>query len=264
VPLGDYSEDSFTYRGKSRRVFRRGAGPAVIVIAEVPGITPDVVAFADRVADVGCTAVLPHLFGVPGEPMSGRNAAQVAAWCCVSREFATWAAGRTSPVTEWLRALGRHELARCGGPGVGAVGMCMTGGFALAMMVDDSVLAPVLSQPSLPFPVSKRHRRDLGISAADLQVVKARTRTQQVKVLGLRFTQDIACPPERFGRLHQELGDAFVAVEIDSSAGNPHGIRKRAHSVLTEDFVDEPGHPTRDALDRVLGFLQDRLLAPAT
>jgi hypothetical protein len=104
----------------------------------------------------------------------------------------------------------------------------------------------------------------LGISAADLQVVKARTRTQQVKVLGLRFTQDIACPPERFGRLHQELGDAFVAVEIDSSAGNPHGIRKRAHSVLTEDFVDEPGHPTRDALDRVLGFLQDRLLAPAT
>ena len=179
----------------------------MIVIAEVPGITPDVVAFADRVADVGCTAVLPHLFGVPGEPMSGRNAAQVAAWCCVSREFATWAAGRTSPVTEWLRALGRHELSPCGGPGVGAVGMCMTSGFALAMMVDDSVLAPVL---------------------------------------------------------RQELGDAFVAVEIDSSPGNPHGIRKRAHSVLTEDFVDEPGHPTRDALDRVLGFLQDSLLAPAT
>jgi dienelactone hydrolase len=264
VPLGHYSEDSFTHRGKSRRVFRRGAGPAVIVIAEVPGITPDVVAFADRVAGVGCTAVLPHLFGVPGQPMSVRNTAQVAAWCCVSREFATWAAGRTSPVTEWLHALGRHELARCGGPGVGAVGMCMTGGFALAMMVDDSVLAPVLSQPSLPFPVSKRHRRDLGISAAELQVVKDRTRTQQVEVLGLRFTDDIACPPERFGRLRQELGDAFLAVEIDSSPGNPHGIRKRAHSVLTEDFVDEPDHPTRDALDRVLGFLQDRLLAPAT
>jgi dienelactone hydrolase len=262
VALGDYTEDSFAYGGKARRVFRRGTGPAVIVIAEVPGITPEVVAFADRVAELGCTAVLPHLFGVPGEPTSARNAAQVAAWCCVSREFATWAAGKTSPVTEWLRALGRHELARCGGPGVGAVGMCMTGGFALAMMVDDSVLAPVLSQPSLPFPVSKRHRRDLGISAADLEVVKKRA-AGGVGVLGLRFTGDIACPSERFERLRQELGDGFVGVEIDSSPGNPHGIRKRAHSVLTEDFVDEPGHPTRDALDRVLDLFRTRLLAPA-
>jgi dienelactone hydrolase len=262
VALGDYTEDSFTYRGKSRRVFRRGTGPAVIVIAEVPGITPEVVAFADRVAELGCTAVLPHLFGVPGEPASGLNTAQVAAWCCVSREFATWAAGRTSPVTEWLRALGRHELGRCGGPGVGAVGMCMTGGFALAMMVDDSVLAPVLSQPALPFPVSKRHRRDPGISAADLGVVRDRA-SAGVEVLGLRFTGDIACPPERFARLRQELGDAFLAIEIDSSPGNPHGIGKRAHSVLTDDLVDEPGHPTRDALDRVLGFLRAKLLVPA-
>jgi dienelactone hydrolase len=263
VPLGDYLEDSFDYRGKARRVFRRGSGPAVIVIAEVPGITPSVVDFADRVVDLGCTAVLPHLFGVPGDQASGGNAAQVLAWCCVSREFATWAAGNTSPVTEWLRALGRHELSRCGGPGIGAVGMCMTGGFALAMMVDDSVLAPVLSQPSLSFPVSKRHRRDLGISAADLEVVKERTRTQQVEVLGLRFTGDIACPPERFERLRQELGDAFVGVEIDSSPGNRHGIRKRAHSVLTEDFVDEPGHPSRDAMDRVLDLFRTRLLATA-
>lgn len=262
MPLGDYAEDAFAFHGKVRRVFRRGSGPAVIVIAEVPGITPSVVDFADRVVDLGCTAVLPHLFGVPGEPTSGRNATQVMAWCCVSREFATWATGKTSPVTEWLRALGRHELSRCGGSGVGAVGMCMTGGFALAMMVDDSVLAPVLSQPSLPFPVSRRHRRDLGISREDLAVVKARA-AAGVEVLGLRFSGDIACPPERFARLREELGDAFVGVEIDSSPGNPHGIRKRAHSVLTEDFVDEAGHPTRDALDRVLGFLRARLLAPA-
>jgi dienelactone hydrolase len=263
VALGDYTEDSFAYGGKSRRVFRRGTGPAVIVIAEVPGITPEVVAFADRVHKLGCTAVLPHLFGVPGEPASGRNSAQVAAWCCVSREFATWATGKTSPITDWLRALGRHELARCGGPGIGAVGMCMTGGFALAMMVDDSVLAPVLSQPALPFPVSRRHRRDVGISADDLEAVRERTRTHQVEVLGLRFTRDIACPPERFERLRHELGESFIGVEIDSSPGNPHGIRKRAHSVLTEDFVDEPGHPTRDAMDRVLGFLRARLLEPA-
>lgn len=262
MPLGGYTEDTFIHDGKTHRVFRRGEGPAVIVIAEIPGITPAVVAFADRVADLGCTAVLPHLFGVPGEAPSTRNELQGVLRACVSREFLTFATGRTSPVTRWLRALGRHEHERGGGPGIGVVGMCLTGGFALAMMADDSVLAPVLSQPSLPFPVSKRHRRDLGVSAADLEAAKARA-AAGVPALGLRFTCDMAAPTERFARLREELGDAFEAVEIDSSPGNPHGIRKRAHSVLTEDLVDEPGHPTRDALDRVLEFLRTRLLAPA-
>ena len=260
MPLGEYSQDSFTSDGKTRRVFRRGDGPAVIVVAEIPGITPTVTEFADRVADLGCTAVLPHLFGVPAEAPSTRNEVQGLAWACVSREFATFATGRTSPVTGWLRALGRHEHERCGGPGIGVVGMCLTGGFALAMMADDRVLAPVLSQPSLPFPVSKRHKRDLGVSPADLEAARRRT-ADGVPVLGLRFTCDMATPDERFARMREELGDAFEAVEIDSSPGNPHGIRKRAHSVLTEDLVDEPGHPTRAALDRVLGFLRERLLA---
>jgi dienelactone hydrolase len=266
MPLGDYTEDSFSHEGKARRVFRRGTGPAVIVISEVPGITPRVVEFADRVADpaagAGCTAVLPHLFGEPGRPASVRTTGQVVAACCVSREFTTWATGKTSPVIAWLRALARHEHERCGGPGVGVVGMCLTGGFALAMMVDDSVVAPVLSQPSLPFAVTPRRKRDLGVSDVDLAAAKSRARAG-VRVLGLRFTCDIAAPSERFARLRDELGDAFVGVEIDSSPGNEHGIRKRAHSVLTEDLVDEPGHPTRDALDRVLAFFRSRLLEPA-
>ena len=79
-------------------------------------------------------------------------------------------------------------------------------------------------------------------------------------VLGLRFTADPAVPLARFETLRRELGDAFIAVEIDSSRGNPHGIGRRAHSVLTLDLVDEPGHPTRAALQQVLAFLQERLL----
>jgi len=259
MPLGDYSEGSFTHEGKTRRVFRRGEGPAVIVMAEIPGITPKVVEFADRVVDIGCTAVLPHLFGVPGKEITVLNSLGVVASGCVSREFATWVTGRTSPVAGWLRALGQHEHERCGGPGIGAVGMCFTGGFALAMMVDDRMLAPVLSQPSLPFPLSKRHRRDLGISEADLARVKERAGAG-VEVLGLRFTCDRMAPGDRFERLREELGDAFVGVEIDSSPGNEHGFRKMAHSVLTEDLVDEPGNPTRDALDQVLDLFRSRLL----
>ena len=262
MPWGDYREGSFTHDGDTKRVFRRGSGPAVIVIAEVPGITPEVVAFADRVVDLGCTAVLPHLFGEPGRRETAGGSLRVLVQACVSREFTTWATGRTSPVTVWLRALARHEHATCGGPGVGVVGMCLTGGFALAMMVDDTVVAPVLSQPSLPFAVGRRRRRDLGVSPEDLACARERA-AAGVGVLGLRFTDDRAAPPDRFARLREELGDAFVGVEIDSSRGNPHGIRSAAHSVLTRELVDEPGHPTRDALDKVLDLFRSRLLAPA-
>jgi len=177
----------------------------------------------------------------------------------VSREFAAFMRRRTSPVTDWLRALAAFEHGRCGGPGVGAIGMCFTGGFALGMMVDDRMLAPVLSQPSLPLPFGARRRRSVGISDRDLEVVRERV-DEGVCVLGLRFSEDGMAPAERFERLRKELGDGFIGVELDNSPGNPWYISKRAHSVLTEEFVDEPGHPTREALDRVLSHLAERLL----
>jgi dienelactone hydrolase len=263
MPLADYTPEPFTFDGKTRDVYRRGTGPAVIVIAEVPGITPTVMAFADRVVDLGCTAVLPHVFGKPGEPPSVRNEISRLAWACISREFTTFATGRTSPVTVWLRGLARHEHQQRGGPGVGVVGMCLTGGFALAMMADESVVAPVLSQPSLPFPVSRRRKRALDIRETDLAAARQRA-SQGVEVLGLRFTCDVAVPSQRFERLREELGDAFIAVEIDSCKDNAHGFPKRAHSVLTEHLVDEPGNPTRAALDQVLDLFQRKLLKPET
>ncbi len=258
--LESYDKTTFTHDGKTRDVYRNGTGPAVIVMAEIPGITPKVLEFADRVVALGCTAVLPHLFGVPGKEASGAYAITSMFPACVSREFSNWATGKTSAVTSWLRALAREEHERCGGPGVGAVGMCFTGGFALGMMVDDTVIAPVLSQPSLPFPLTKSHRRDLGISDADLVRVKQRVADDGVCVLGLRFTHDRFVPEERFQRLRDELGDGFVGVEIDSSPGNPWGHPKVAHSVLTEHLIDEPGQPTRDALDQVLDLFKTRLL----
>ena len=261
-PLDDFEETTFTYDGDEKTVFRKGAGPGVVVISEIPGITPLVADFARRVVDLGCTVAMPSLFGTPGKPPSGGYLARSMTGACVSREFATLAAGRTSPVTVWLRALARDLHASAGGPGVGVVGMCLTGGFALAMMVDDDVVAPVLSQPSLPFPIGRSRRRSLGISDEDLEVVKERA-AEGVCVLGLRFTNDTAVPEERFARLREELGDSFVGVEIDSSKGNPHGLPRTAHSVLTEHLVDEAGHPTRDALDQVLDLFRKRLVEAA-
>ena len=265
--LADYERTAFSHDGKSRTVFRTGTGPAVVVIAEMPGITPKVIEFADRVAAIGCTAVMPHLFGEPGRDPVARGRARVVGYglsslvpACVSREFTILATGRTSPVVSWLRALAAHEHDRCGGPGVGAVGMCFTGGYALAMATDPRLLAPVLSQPSMPIGPTARSRRSIDISLADLEVVKGRCATEGLQVLGLRFTGDPLVPAERFRFLADELGDAFVAVEIGDEHANPDGLM-RPHSVLTEHLIDEPGQPTRAALDRVLDLLRTELLA---
>ncbi len=258
-PLDGFASDTFTSGGETRSLLRAGSGPAVIVLSEIPGITPAVTAFGERVAARGFTAVLPHLFGEDGRAVSPGYAASSFARACIAKEFTVLALGRTSPIVGWLRALANEEHARCGGRGVGAVGMCFTGGFALGMMVEDAVAAPVLSQPSLPIGISRRRRRDLGLSEQDLERVKARAAAGAC-VLGLRFSGDRLSPPERFAELRRALGEAFIGIEIDSSSGNPYGHRSGAHSVLTEHLDDRPGTPTRAALEEVLNFL-DRQLA---
>jgi dienelactone hydrolase len=257
--LEGFTKDTFSHAGRTCAIYRVGSGPAVVIMPEAPGPTPEVLGFARRVGEAGFTAVVLELFGVAGKPESVLYVVQTIARACVSKEFATLAKGRTSTITNWVRALGRHEHERSGGPGIGVVGMCLTGGFALAMLADEAVLAPVVSQPSLPFAVSAGHRADLGVGDDDWAEGRQRVLDDDICVLGLRFTGDKLSPPERFRTLREELGDNFVGVEIDSSKGNPHGIRKSAHSVLTRDLVDEPGHPTADALAQVLDLFRTRL-----
>ncbi len=271
VDMGEFEHTTFAHDGKTRDVFRLGDGPAVIVIAEMPGISPKVVSFARRVADLGCTAVLPHLFGIPGKDPAPNGKASLAGTlqmvsslvpACASREFVAMATGRTSPVVGWLRALAAHEHEVCGGPGVGAVGMCFTGGYALAMAADDRLLAPVLSQPSMPIPVTSRQKNSIDISAEDLAKVKHRCAHDGLEVIGLRFKSDRLVPAERFEFLRRELGPAFTAVELEDADANPDAVIP-PHSVLTEHLIDEPGSATRDALDLVLDLFRTRLLAPA-
>ena len=257
--LDDFSIGTFTHAGKERAVYRSGEGTAVIVMAEMPGITPRVADFARRVRDRGHTVYLPQLFGRPGEPPSPGSYASAIVPACVSREFRAFALRTTPPAVDWLRALARRAHEECGGPGVGAVGMCFTGGFALAMATEPEMLAPVLSQPSLPIATNRARAADLGLSDADLVRVVERVHEEDLCVLGLRFSDDRLAPAARFGSLRRHLGDNFIAVEIDSSPGNPWGHRRAAHSVLTEDLVDEPGQPTHDALVKVLDFLDERL-----
>ncbi|WP_078889605.1 dienelactone hydrolase family protein [Streptomyces sp. NRRL S-1813] len=266
--LTGFDRGTFTHDGSTRRILRRGTGPAVIVMAEIPGITPKVLQFAERVAAIGCTAVLPVLFGTPGrnaDPAdggllkSGLYTASSMGKVCVSREFTVLATGKSSRVVTWLRALAAQEHQRCGGPGVGAVGMCLTGGFALAMAADERLLAPVLSQPSLPLALTRSRAGGIDISAEDLAAVRGRCARDGLQVMGLRFRGDRLVPGDRFAFLRRELGAAFTAVELDDSTANPHAALP-PHSVLTEHLIDEPGQPTRAALDEVLDLFRTRLL----
>jgi len=255
--LDGFTATTFTHNDETRTVFRAGAGPGIVVMSEMPGITPKVAEFAQRLVDAGFTVAMPQMFGTPGREPSIGYVLKSITQACVSREFSNWALNRTSPIIDWLRALARDLHEACGGPGVGAIGMCFTGNFALAMAVDDAMLAPVLSQPSLPFAAGKARKRALALSDADLARVVER---EDLCVLAMRFTGDPAVPAERFAHLREVLGDRVITIEIENRKGhNPYNLPKSAHSVVTEHLVDEPGHPTREALDQVLAFFKDRL-----
>ena len=240
--LTGWERSSFTGAGFTRDTYRRGSGPAVIVIHEIPGITPAVARFANEVVDRGFTVVMPDLLGSPGKEVSGLYLAQSSLKMCIAKEFTTWALDRTSPIIAWLRALAADLHAEVGGPGVGAIGMCFSGGFALGMMVDEAMVAPVLSQPSLPVGRGAT-RGNLGLSPADEERVIERA-AAGCQVLGLRFADD-GFVGTRFDTLRQKLGDAFIAIELPSRS-------KSDHSVLTEQR-DDP------SVERVLDFFVEKL-----
>jgi dienelactone hydrolase len=253
--LADFEARTITLLDASKRVFVAGSGPAVIVMTEMPGITPHVARFARFVRDAGFTVFLPDLFGDAGRPMSMGYVAASALRACVSREFRVLAANASSPVTRWLRALAAHVHPLCGGKGVGAIGMCFTGNFALSLMLEPAVRAPVLSQPSLP----AGRAGGMHIAPGELAAVKARMEREDLTVLAYRFEGDSLCRAERFAAYQAALGDRFVGRVLPDAAANPDSPMKNPHSVVTLHLIDRAGEPTRAALDEILGFFATRL-----
>lgn len=259
--LEDFSARDITLEGEAKRVYVSGSGPAVIVMTEMPGISPHVARFARWVREAGFTVYLPSLFGRDGAVPDADEGAAVFRRACISAEFRAFGAGVTAPVTIWLRALARLAHQECGGPGVGAIGMCFTGNFALSMTLEPSVLAPVLSQPSLPLD----DPGGLDISDEDLKAVRKRLDKDNLTVLGYRFAGDQICRAERFLALSEALGDRFVSRTLPDSAANPSPppfFAKHVpypHSVVTAHLIDEAGQPTVKARDEIIGFFAERL-----
>lgn len=254
-PLHDFDRRAIRLLEQERPVYVAGSGPAVVVMTEMPGISPHVARFARWVRDAGFTVYMPHLFGKDGATLNGWYAVSTIARACISKEFRAFAANASSPITQWLRALAAQAHGECGGKGVGAIGMCFTGNFALSMMLEPAVLAPVLAQPSLPLGKAG----GMHIAPEELAAVKARMEAEDLTVRAYRFEGDSFCKAERFAAYAEALGDRFEARVLPDSAANPDTPYKNPHSVVTLHLIDEAGQPTAAARDEILDFFRMRL-----
>lgn len=259
--LDDFISRQITIEETQKTVWVAGAGSAVIVMAEMPGISPHVARFARWVRDTGFTVYMPSLFGRDGAVPTPEEGGKVFQRACVSAEFRAFAGNSSSPVTQWLRALARQAHAECGGPGVGAIGMCFTGNFALSMMLEPAMLAPVLSQPSLPLDKPEA----VESPPEELAAVRERLERDDLTVLAYRFEGDQICRAARFATYSEALGDRFVAKTLPDSAANKDVAPFFAthvpfpHSVVTQHLIDGAGEPTMTARDEILAFFKKRL-----
>ena len=237
-------------------VYQRGTGPAVILMHELPGITPQVVALGDLLVENDFAVTMPYLFGA-ADDRSPRPTRIMQARLCISKEFSALGGRGERGFSTKLQTLA-EELQKTASPrGVGVIGMCFTGGFALAAAVSPTVAAPVLSQPSVPIAVP--WSRAMPVSRTEMTTITRRARDDGLCVLGLRFSGDRISPKQRFAALQQRLGDAFEVIELDSSWGNPDAFERGAHSVLTKEVRVEPPNDAARARDRVVAFLRERI-----
>jgi dienelactone hydrolase len=255
--IDQFQTHKHCYLGTERLVYAAGSGALVVLLHEIPNATPETFDLGLKLVKEGFRVHIPILFGTPNAPFSMRSAIKEMGLGCIKREFAVFASDRSSPVVEWLRALCIDLLRERGQDRIGMIGMCFTGNFALGLIAEDWMKAPILSQPSLPYAIGRSYNAGLHVSPETIKKAKER---DDLNILGLRFTYDWLCPKSRFQRLDEEFGEAFQGIEIDSSPFNSHQIPVTAHSVLTLDLVDKEGHPTHDAWLAVLDFLSQKLL----
>jgi dienelactone hydrolase len=229
----------------SHDVYRLGSGPPIIIIQELPGIGPQTLQLADEFVEHGFEVILPHLFGPLEKVSVGGNLVRV---FCMRKEFSLFKANSASPIVDWLKALCRDVKTRGKIEGVGVIGMCLTGNFAISLMGDDSVLAAVSSQPSMPL---LKHTQ-LHMSAADIDAIKHRI-DNTAPIHAYRFDKDPMCTAEKYQSIKSAFNDPEATRVIT------HTLPGKGHSVLTLDFVNESGHPTREALNDILAYFSVQL-----
>lgn len=240
MDLEGFRRFTFTVEGVKKTVYRGGKGPAVVLIHELPGMAPECVELGRKLIAEGYSVYMPLLFG---EPMRNYGMTPIL-WPCVWREFSVLSTHGKSPAADWLRGLSRLAFAERKGKGVAAIGMCFTGRFALSLMLDEHLIAPVLCQPSSSYSDSA-----MGIPKAEWDNAVARSKDEGIPVLGLRFEGDRLCKAARFDTLREGFGERFREVVAQG----------RKHSILTMDFKDLTPVDRERVWTALTGFLAERL-----
>jgi dienelactone hydrolase len=226
--------------------YTRGSGPVIVIIQELPGIGQSTLRLADKFIEAGFQVVMPHLFGPIGKTKILGNLVRV---FCLRKEFSVFSKNQSSPIVDWLKALCRSIRAEQNISGVGVIGMCLTGNFAISLMADESVLAAVSSQPAMPL----NDPAALHISASEIAAIKSNI-DRNMPIKAFRFEHDWMSRKAKFDALDKAFNSGKERIQMTTLPG-------KKHSVFTLDFVDQEGHPTHTALQDVIAYFKSSLIA---
>jgi dienelactone hydrolase len=248
--MTDFGSFPFRTEGHTYTVYTRGEGPSVLLLHELPGLTPQCVRLARLLSDAHFKVFVPLLFGKPGVSAPRANA-----WrSCFFAGYSCFSSTHPGSIARRMRALSASLHAEHPEARMGVLGMCLSGALPIYLMRDEWVAAPIVSQPALPLAFAAK--ASLGLSPQDLALAKGRG----IPLLYLRFSEDAISPKERLQALKEILGSELKPYVICSAPGNSFGINTKAHAVLTSELnLEVPNHPTKLALEEVISFLNERL-----
>ena len=266
--LERFEQFSFASEGLVHPVYYAGdyGAPPLLLLPEIAGFSPGLRMFAERLIEARFRVYMPWLFGPFGKRAPVRNGVRL----CVSREFAYLRAGASSPVTTWLRALTAHISAHCGGARVGAIGMCLTGAFAIPLIIDPRVVAAVAAQPSVPLsPLflafgTERDRQASQLNVSDNEIAAARARLDagEAHLLAIRCRPDRICPRAKIERLQREFPVGLEVREY-AEAGERNCLGERPHATFTREYRIAPDasadHYSRRAFADLVAFFDRHL-----
>jgi dienelactone hydrolase len=235
----------------------------VLVLQELPGLAPGLLNFAERLVGAGHQVYLPWLFGSVGRRQPLQNFLRL----CISREFGYLRDGVAAPVADWLRALVGHISEHNSGQPVSAIGMCLTGGFVIPLLMESAVVRAVAAQPAIPVSLSylalgrggQTTRSALNVTQAQIDGARVRLDSGEARLLAVRCAPDRLCPPEKLARLRSEFPVGLTVREYgEPSDINSHG--EQPHAIYTKEYrlapADAPDHPAHVAFAELVAFLQ--------
>ena len=269
-PLEGFAQFSFTAGELSHSVYYCGdrLDPPLLLLPELAGFSPGMLQFAGRLRSARFQVYVPWLFGPFGRRTPLRNGIRL----CISREFANLRAGVSAPVTTWLRALAAHMSRHNGGGRVGAIGMCLTGAFAIPLIIDPSVVAAVAAQPSVPFSAlftalgvgRGAWMHQLNVSDGDIAEARDRLTSGGARMLAVRNRADGICPREKLERLQREFPVGLEVREY-GEVDSRNSLGERPHATFTKEYriAPEPAdeHPSRQSFADLVAFFERHLRA---